>query len=58
MLANTNGKFEQLLTQLLIDRRYEEAMSEGLEKYQIRQFKVACLPPNKIAEMYYHITTK
>ena len=58
MLANSNGKFEQLLTQLLIDRRFEQAMEEGVEKYQIKQFKIASLPPNKIAEMYYHITTK
>lgn len=58
MLANSSGNFETLITQLLIEGRYIQAMKKGLELYQIKQFKIDSLPPNKIAEMYHVITTK
>jgi hypothetical protein len=58
MLANPRGKFETLVTKLLANQRYEKALQEASEKYQIKQYKVMELVPNKILEMYYLITTK
>lgn len=48
MLADSSGKFQNIITQLIIDKRYEQALEKGLKKYQIRQYKVENLTPKKV----------
>lgn len=45
MLSNP-GNIQNLITKLLIDRRFEKAIEIGLQKYQIKQFKIKALTPN------------
>lgn len=48
MLGNPKGKFEILVTKLLAGKQYEVALIEGLKLYQIKQYHVTDLVPNKI----------
>ena len=58
MLGNPKGKLETVVTKLLVERRYEKALLEASQTYQIKQYKVTDLIPSKILEIYYKITTK
>lgn len=48
MLGNPNGKFETLVTKLLSGKQYERALQEGTKLYQINQYHITELVPNKI----------
>jgi hypothetical protein len=40
MLSNPPNKIQKLLTNLLINDNYKEAIKSGLQSYHIKQFKV------------------
>jgi|688.fasta_scaffold158986_2 hypothetical protein len=40
MLSNPPTKIQELITNLLIDEIYKEAIKLGIESYHIKQFKI------------------
>ncbi len=40
MLSNPPTKIQELITNLLIDERYKEAIKLGLQSYHIKQFRI------------------
>ena len=58
MSANSNRNFGNLIKQLSVEKEYEKAMGKARQRYQLSIFKIDNLTADKIAEMYYLITTK
>ena len=58
MLSNPEGNLQLLITKMMVDDKYKEALSSADRLYQIKSFKILDLRPQQVFLMHYLMASK